>query len=49
MKKAIIIPITLRLNQPEESSYFEGLRLAKRAIENMEKLEGRAHLLLSRT
>ena len=39
MKKAIIIPIYLKLNQPEELPYSEGLRLAKRAIESLNVLE----------
>ena len=33
MNKAIIIPIYLRLNEPEEIPHLEGLNLAKRAIE----------------
>ncbi len=39
MKKAIIIPIYLRLNGPEELPYSEGLRLAERAIESLRILE----------
>jgi hypothetical protein len=39
MKKAIIIPIYLKLNEPEELPHLEGLRLAKRAIESLNILE----------
>ncbi len=39
MKKAIIIPVYLRFNQPEELPHLEGLRLAKRAIESLKILE----------
>jgi hypothetical protein len=39
MKKAIIIPIYLRLNQPEELPTLEALRLAKKAIESLNRLE----------
>src|SRR4030067_1322527 len=39
MKKAIIIPIYLKFNQPDELPYSEGLRLAKRAIESLKILE----------
>ena len=39
MKKAIIIPVYLRFNQPEELPQLEGLRLAKRAIESLKILE----------
>jgi glycosyltransferase involved in cell wall biosynthesis len=39
MKKAIIIPIYLRLNKAEELPYSEGLALAKRAIESLNLLE----------
>ena len=46
MKKAIIIPIYLKLNQPEELPNFEGLRLAKRAIESLERLEDQDFTLI---
>jgi len=39
MKKAIIIPIYLKLNQPEELPHLEGLKLAKRAIKSLNVLE----------
>jgi hypothetical protein len=39
MKKAIIIPIYLRLNKPEELPYLEGLSLTKRAIKSLKILE----------
>ena len=39
MKKAIIIPIYLKFNQPDELPYSEGLRLAKRAIESLRILK----------
>jgi len=39
MKKAIIIPIYLKFNQPDELPYSEGLRLAKRAIKSLRILE----------
>ena len=39
MKKAIIIPIYLRINEPEELSSLEGLKLAKRAVESLKILE----------
>jgi hypothetical protein len=39
MKKAIIIPIYLKLNRPEELPCSEGLSLAKRAIESLNILE----------
>ena len=38
MNKAIIIPIYLRLDQPEAFAHSEGLRLAKRAIESLKIL-----------
>jgi len=46
MKKAIIIPIYLRLNQPEELLRSEGLRLAKRAIESLKILEDQDYTLI---
>jgi glycosyltransferase involved in cell wall biosynthesis len=39
MKKAIIIPIYLKFNQPDELPYSEGLRLAKRAIKSLKILD----------
>lgn len=38
MKKAIIIPIYLRLNKPEELPHAKGLELAKRAINSLKVL-----------
>jgi hypothetical protein len=46
MKKAIIIPIYLRFRQPEELSDLEGLRLAKRAIESLKRLEDQDFTLI---
>ena len=46
MKKAIIIPIYLRLDQPEELPNLEGLRLAKRAIESLKILEDQDFTLI---
>jgi hypothetical protein len=46
MKKAIIIPIYLRLNKAEELPYSEGLSLAKRAIESLNVLEDQEFTLL---
>jgi len=46
MKKAIIIPIYLMLNQPEELLHLEGLRLAKRAIESLKVLEDQDFMLV---
>jgi len=46
MKKAIIIPIYLKLNQPEELPHLEGLRLAKRAIESLNLLEDQDFMLV---
>jgi len=46
MKKAIIIPIYLRLDQPEELPNLEGLRLTKRAIESLEILEDQDFTLI---
>jgi hypothetical protein len=39
MKKAIIIPVYLRFNQPEETPFLEGLKLEKRAIESLRILK----------
>lgn len=46
MKKAIIIPIYLRLSEPEELPYLEGLKLAKRAIESLKILEDQNFTLI---
>src|SRR3990170_5386697 len=46
MKKAIIIPIYLKFNQPDELPYSEGLRLAKRAIESLKILEDQDFTLI---
>ncbi len=46
MKKAIIIPIYLRLKEPEELPYLEGFRLAKRAIESLKILEDQDFTLI---
>src|SRR4030066_2364646 len=46
MKKAIIIPIYLRLDQPEELPNLEGLRLTKRAIESLKILEDQDFTLI---
>jgi len=46
MKKAIIIPIYLKFKQPEELPRLEGLRLAKRAIESLKKLEDQDFTLI---
>ena len=46
MKKAIIIPIYLKLRQPEELPDLEGLRLAKRAIESLKRLEDQDFTLI---
>ncbi|NWF94260.1 MAG: hypothetical protein HXY46_15280 [Syntrophaceae bacterium] len=46
MRKAIIIPIYLRLHRPEELVHSEGLRLAKRAIESLKILEDRDYTLI---
>jgi hypothetical protein len=39
MKKAIIIPVYLKLNEPEELPYLEELKLTKRAIESLNILD----------
>jgi glycosyltransferase involved in cell wall biosynthesis len=46
MKKAIIIPIYLKFKQPEELPHLEGLRLAKRAIESLKRLEDQDFALI---
>jgi glycosyltransferase involved in cell wall biosynthesis len=46
VKKAIIIPIYLKLNQPAELPHLEGVRLAKRAIESLERLEDQNFTLI---
>lgn len=46
MKKAIIIPIYLRLSKPEELPGLEGIRLAKRAIESLKTLEDQEFTLI---
>jgi hypothetical protein len=46
MKKAIIIPIYLKLSQPEELPHLEGVRLAKRAIESLKRLEDQNFTLI---
>jgi glycosyltransferase involved in cell wall biosynthesis len=46
MKKAIIIPIYLRLSKAEELPYSEGLTLAKRAIESLNLLEDQDFTLI---
>jgi glycosyltransferase involved in cell wall biosynthesis len=46
MKKAIIIPIYLRLSESKELPYLEGLRVAKRAIESLNILEDQDFTLI---
>jgi len=46
MKKAIIVPINLRLNRPDELPYLEGLRLAKRLIESLKNLKDQNFTLI---
>lgn len=46
MKKAIIIPVYLKLGEPEELPYVEGLKLAKRAIESLRILEDQNFILI---
>ena len=46
MKKAIIIPVYLKLSEPEELPYLEGLKLAKRAIESLKILEDQNFTLI---
>jgi len=46
LNKAIIIPIYLRLNEPEEIPHLEGLNLAKRGIESLRILEDQDFTLI---
>jgi len=46
MNKAIIIPVYLRLNRPEELPDSEGLALTRRAIESLNILEDRDFTLI---
>jgi len=46
MRKAIIIPIYLRLDKPDQLLGSEGLRLAKRAIESLKILEDQDYTLI---
>ncbi|MFB3886715.1 MAG: glycosyltransferase family 2 protein [Thermodesulfobacteriota bacterium] len=46
MKKAIIIPIYLRLREPQELHEAEGLTLARRAIESLKILEDQDFTLI---
>jgi hypothetical protein len=46
MRKAIIIPIYLKFNQPDELAFSEGLKLAKRAIESLRILEDQDFTLI---
>ena len=46
MKKAIIIPIYLRLSKPEELPYLDGWTLGKRAIESLRILEDQDFTLI---
>jgi glycosyltransferase involved in cell wall biosynthesis len=46
MKKAIIIPVYLKLNDPEELTSLEGVRLAKRAIQSLKVLEDQDFTLI---
>ncbi len=46
MKKAIIIPVYLRFNRPEELPHLEGVKLAKRAIESLKILEDQDFTLI---
>jgi hypothetical protein len=46
MKKAIVIPIYLRLNYPEEVSSSEGVILAKRAIQSLRLLKDQDFTLI---
>ena len=46
MKKAIIIPVYLKLSEPEGLPYLEGLKLAKRAIESLKILEDQNFTLI---
>lgn len=46
MKKAIIIPIYLKLNDPEELPYAQGLRLAERAVGSLKILKDQDYTLI---
>jgi len=46
MKKAIIIPIYLKLSEPEDLPYLEGLRIAKRALKSLRILEDQDFTLI---
>ena len=46
MKKAIIIPVYVRLNRPEELAHSEGLMLAKRAVESLNILKDQDFILI---
>ncbi len=46
MKKAIIIPIYLRLSKPEELPYATGLMLAKRAVESLKIIKDQDFTLI---
>ncbi len=46
MEKAIIIPIYLRLNKPEELPYATGLRLAQRAVKSLKMLRDQDFILI---
>jgi len=46
MRKAIIIPIYLKFNQPDDLPFSEGLKLAKRAIESLRILEDQDFTLI---
>ena len=46
MKKAIIIPVYLRLNAPEELPHSEGVELAKRAVESLKVLNDQDFTLI---
>ncbi len=46
MKKAIIIPTYLKLNQPDELPFSDGLKLAKRAVESLKRLEDQDFTLI---
>jgi glycosyltransferase involved in cell wall biosynthesis len=46
MKRAIIIPVYLRLNAPEELLHSEGVKLAKRAVESLKVLKDQDFTLI---
>src|SRR4030066_682500 len=46
MRKAIILPIHLKFNQPDDLPFSEGLNLAKRAIESLRILEDQDFTLI---